>query len=459
MERYFKRKSTKDNLSPFTTDIPKSSNENNIESILANLPGDPGLQLWISEYDPNIRDQLEIPDQAGNDNFTGKGFHNLKKKCQLRVHVGGPNSAHNQALLHCEALMNQNQHSQTIVHKQSDQARIGYRTRLAFRGHDKSEDSSNKGNFLELLKFLADHNVGIKDVMFKNAPQNLKLTSHDIQTDIVYVVACETTNAIMFDIGDDTFFSVLVDELHDIPVKEQMIVVLRYVNTNGQVVERFVSIKHVPNTTGFSLKDAIDQLFSINGLNISRLRRQGYDGASNTQEILGITSVLSQTLQKIDLDIASVMALVKACKQQLQAIRDNGWDHDIDIPDIFIARGRSRRRVENLTNLHHYRVDLFIDIKRDRQYPLVYLLVKLALILLVATALDERAFSMMKIVKNPHHNWMTDQRLYDSFVVYIKKENMGFVSKLLRILGFRIGIPIGLLMPNEVELSSLLKSL
>ncbi|XP_070668939.1 uncharacterized protein [Malus domestica] len=423
MERYFKRKSTKDNLSPFTTDIPKSSNENNIESILTNLPGDPGLQLRILEYDPNIRDQLEIPDQAG----------------------------------------------------------------LAFRGHDKSEDSSNKGNFLELLKFLVDHNVGIKDVMFKNAPQNLKLTSHDIQTDIVYVAACETTNAIMFDIGDDTFFSVLVDELHDISVKEQMIVVLRYVNTNGQVVERFVSIKHVPNTTVFSLKDAIDQLFFTNGLSISRFRRQGYDRVSNTQvlkmivddgvsldqrgegdillnllqsfdfvsslflmkEILGITNVLSQTLQKIDLDIASVMALVKACKQQLQAIRDNGWDvwldkvssfcskHDIDIPDIFIARGRSRRRVENLTNLHHYRVDLFIDvidkqlqelnncfneIKRDRQYPLVYLLVKLALILLVATALVERAFSTMKIVKNPHHNRMTDQRLYDSLVVYIKKK-------------------------------------
>ncbi|XP_070682484.1 uncharacterized protein [Malus domestica] len=368
MERYFKRKSTEDNISPSTTDIPESSNENNIESILANLPGDPGLRLRISEYDPNIRDQvrraylqrelvqprthqfpytsfagvqrrfnpkwfddfptwleysisknvvfcrscylfkLEIPDQAGNDNFTSKGFHNWKKKCRLRVHVGGPNSAHNQALLHCEALMNQNQHIQTIVHKQSDQARIDYRTRLnasldcirfllrqglAFCGHDESEDSSNKGNFLELLKFIADHNESIKDVVFKNAPENLKLTSPDIQKDLVHAAACETTNAIMFDIGDDAFFSVLVDESRDISVKEQMVVVLRYVNTNRQVVERFVGIKHVPNTTAISLKEAIDQFFSINGLSISRLHGQGYDGASNMRgEFNGLKTLI-----------------------------------------------------------------------------------------------------------------------------------------------------------------------
>ena len=42
------------------------------------------------------------------------------------------------------------------------------------------------------------------------------------------------------------------------------------------------------------------------------------------KEILGITNVLSQALQKKDLNVVSVMVLVKACKQQLQAMRDNG---------------------------------------------------------------------------------------------------------------------------------------
>ena len=54
---------------------------------------------------------------------------------------------------------------------------------------------------------------------------------------------------------------------------------------------------------------------------------QSFDFVSSLflmKEILGITNVLSHALQKKDLDILSVMALVKSCKQQLQAIRDNG---------------------------------------------------------------------------------------------------------------------------------------
>ena len=60
-----------------------------------------------------------------------------------------------------------------------------------------------------------------------------------------------------------------------------MAVVIRYVDNNGHIIERFLGIQHVSDTTASSLKAAIEALFSKHGLGISRLRGQGYDGASN----------------------------------------------------------------------------------------------------------------------------------------------------------------------------------
>lgn len=92
--------------------------------------------------------------------------------------------------------MNDKQYIQNIVHKKSIDDRISYCIRLttsvdcirfllqqglAFRGHDESNDSSNQGNFLELLTFLADHNEEDWMVALKNAPENLTLISPKIQ--------------------------------------------------------------------------------------------------------------------------------------------------------------------------------------------------------------------------------------------------------------------------------------
>ena len=245
--------------------------------------------------------------------------------------------------------------------------------------------------------------------------------------------------------------------------------------------------------------------------------------------ILGITSELLQALQRKDQDIVNAMTLVKVCKQQFQMMRDNGWSslldqvsyfcerHNIDIPsmnDTFLTRGRPRRKVHEITNLHHYQVELFyvvidiqlqelnsrftevntelllcvaclnscdsfialdkqkllrlaqfypqdfspielmilndqletyiidmrsrsefselkgisdfaqkmVETKRRIVYSFVYLLVTLALVIPVATAIVEKTFSAMNIVKNRLRNQMGDQWMNDHLLVYIEKD-------------------------------------
>ena len=246
--------------------------------------------------------------QAGGDTFVRIGFRNWKKLSEgLTQHVGDHCGSHYECYKKCEDLMNQNQQIQHILMKKNNNDRVSYRVRLtasvdcvrfllrqglAFRGHDESQDSNNQGNFLELLAFLADHNKEVRDVALKNAPENLKLTSPKIQKDIINACAVETIDVIIKDMGD-VVFSILVDESRDASIKEQMVIMFRYVDKKGYVIERFIGIEHVPNTTAISLKMAIDKLFSLHGLSISRLRGQGYDGASNMSgEFNGLKSII-----------------------------------------------------------------------------------------------------------------------------------------------------------------------
>ena len=142
------------------------------------------------------------------------------------------------------------------------------------------------------MHFLSRNNEAIKRVTFSEAPRHNKLTSPDIQKDITQAAAEEITNVIIKDLGD-SLFSILIDESRDISIKEQMAVVLRYVDNNGHIIEHFLSIQHMPDITSSSLKAAIEALFSKHGLTISRLRGQGYDGASNMRgEFNGLKALI-----------------------------------------------------------------------------------------------------------------------------------------------------------------------
>ena len=67
-------------------------------------------------------------------------------------------------------------------------------------------------------------------------------------------------------------------------------------------------------------------------------------------------------------------------------------------------------------------VEKIVEMKKNVLYPLVYSLVTLALILLVAIATVERAFSIVNIIKNRLRNQIRDQWMNDCLVTYIEKD-------------------------------------
>ncbi|KAL0399873.1 UNVERIFIED_CONTAM: Zinc finger MYM-type protein 1 [Sesamum radiatum] len=151
---------------------------------------------------------------------------------------------------------------------------------LAFCGHDESVTSKNRENFLEILNWYGKRVDNVGSVLNENALKNNQMTSSQIQKDLARACAAETTSYIISEIGD-SYFSLLVDESRDKSIKEHMAVIVTFVNKKGQVIERFLGVEHVTDTLASSLKAALEGIFARYSLSISRLRGQGYDGASN----------------------------------------------------------------------------------------------------------------------------------------------------------------------------------
>ena len=123
---------------------------------------------------------------------------------------------------------------------------------ISFRGQDESFSSSNHGKILETLDIVNFWNEKVAE-RIEIAPKNATYTSPKIQKEILHVYLAKVKKEIQEEIGDAKF-CIMVDEAHDESMKEQMIVVFRYVDTKSFVKERFFGLIHVVDTKALTLK-------------------------------------------------------------------------------------------------------------------------------------------------------------------------------------------------------------
>lgn len=146
---------------------------------------------------------------------------------------------------------------------------------ISFRGHDESTDSSNKGNFIELLEAFGD------DKMIKKLQSRYgHYTSHDYQNDLIHIIASSIKKNVINSINDFGAYAVLVDETKDASKKEQLSFLIRFVDKNLNVQEKTLGCYHMTRCDAQSLSDAILRIIDENKLDRNRCVAQCYDGAS-----------------------------------------------------------------------------------------------------------------------------------------------------------------------------------
>ncbi|KAG6667132.1 hypothetical protein CIPAW_01G080100 [Carya illinoinensis] len=205
-------------------------------------------------------------------------------KASQRSGWDDPCSCHNNAVKSCENLLKQSQHIDKAMNAQSSEQILNNRLRvktsidvvrwLAFQG------CAFRGIFLEILKLLASYNDKVGKLVLENAPKSSKYTSPQIQKEILEVLAKKVRNKIREDVGDSRF-CIIVDEARDESKREQMAIILRFVDVDGFIQERFFDLVHVKDTSALTLKNEISAVLSRHYLDIQNIRGQGYDGASN----------------------------------------------------------------------------------------------------------------------------------------------------------------------------------
>ena len=122
---------------------------------------------------------------------------------------------------------------------------------LALRGDGDESDS----NFLQLFHFQADDMT----VDWLKRKCN-KYTSHEIQNELLKIMAHNVLRSIAVDLQKSTFLTIMIDETTDISNREQVTIVIRRVNDDFEVYEEFLGLYHVHSIGADSLTAVIKDI-------------------------------------------------------------------------------------------------------------------------------------------------------------------------------------------------------
>lgn len=234
------------------------------------------------------------PSNSGNrdPSFITKGnrdwkniHHKLAKHSRTQVHIECQskwhcflNSAKQGSVLsqlssqHKKAVEENRQYIQKVIEILLLLCRQG----LAFRGHDETLLSGNRGNFLELCSFLSkyDAQFASKLKVYHN------LTSPDVQNEIIHIAAKNVVRTVVRQVKEAGFYCLLADEARSFKT-EQLAICLRYVTPDLQIKERFLMFVDCSDSRDAEgIAQCLLKSLEDVGLKSIPIVAQAYDGAS-----------------------------------------------------------------------------------------------------------------------------------------------------------------------------------
>ena len=159
------------------------------------------------------------------------------------------------------------------------------RLSLPFRGHNETQQSLNRGVFLELVSYLAENGDKLLAEHLFGAAGNATYLGPVTQNEMIAIVGAEIQREVVRRVTAAAgIFTVMMDETTDVSHREQVAIYVRYVHDSdgsSEIEERLLALIDTAETTGEALATLLLDTLTEHNLHVNNVVGQGYDGGSN----------------------------------------------------------------------------------------------------------------------------------------------------------------------------------
>lgn len=152
------------------------------------------------------------------------------------------------------------------------------RQNIPIRGH-----TEEKSNFMAILQSFAKDDPLLSQHLAIH-DKKATYTSPDIQNEIIKLCGDHVRDTIVQSCNNSPCFAVIADEATDVSTREQVSLCIRFLDSKDGILyvrEEFIGFIHTVSLKSEALAQVILNALQDNGLDITKIRAQCYDGAAN----------------------------------------------------------------------------------------------------------------------------------------------------------------------------------
>ncbi len=179
----------------------------------------------------------------------------------------------------------ESQRNREAINTLLDITRTLARQGISFRGSSSEKDGN--GNFRQISSLVARHSPSFKRWLddASKRPHRVDYLSSRSQNEFLDLLAEDVTRRVTAEINQAGMFSVIADTTPDVSHVDQLSVVARYVNAEGNPQERLVDIKVIDDKTGDGHAQGIISSLNEKCLDTADVVFQSYDYTSSMSGI------------------------------------------------------------------------------------------------------------------------------------------------------------------------------